>query len=217
MRQKIGHFTYNGFLWCAKCGERLHTFRNQFDRHYYICSGKKRKDEAGNVLCQFSCYQGRDKLEPILDRLFTEQLTDRHFLRRLYDYQLAQAERRGSESRVVRLRANLERLEGKRQRITDLYVDGELSREDRTLRLAHLDRELRETRELLAAETPMPVVTVANLAALFAPFVEWPYLVREEKRRILASLGPEIKAADYQIQSMSLNSDSVSRLPAAGA
>jgi DNA invertase Pin-like site-specific DNA recombinase len=33
MRTKVGHFTYNGFLWCAKCGDRLHTFRNQFDRH----------------------------------------------------------------------------------------------------------------------------------------------------------------------------------------
>ena len=50
IRRKVGHFTYNGFLWCSKCGARLHTFRNQFQRHYYICSGKKRKDEAGNFL-----------------------------------------------------------------------------------------------------------------------------------------------------------------------
>ena len=129
MRQKVGHFTYNGFLWCAKCGERLHTFRNQFQRHYYICRGKKRKDEAGNFLCPYSCYQNRDQLEPILDHIFAERFpTDRTFLRRLYDCQKAHAERRGSASRLVRLRANIDRLEFKRRRITHLYLDGELSR-----------------------------------------------------------------------------------------
>jgi DNA invertase Pin-like site-specific DNA recombinase len=210
MRTKVGHFTYNGWLWCAKCGERLHTYRNQFDRHYYICSNKKRKNEVGEMLCPYTGYMSRDKFEPILDHLFSEQLTDRAFLGRLYDHQRHQAERRGSESRVVRLRANLDRLESKRRRVTDLYVDGELSREEHTLRLAHLDRELREGRELLAAEAPMPVVTTAGLAELFAPFVEWPYLQREDKRRILSSLAPEIKAADYRVESMSLNSNVVS-------
>ena len=57
MRTKVGHFTYNGFLRCAKCGDRLHTFRNQFDRYYYICSNKKRKDEAGDFLCRIGFYE----------------------------------------------------------------------------------------------------------------------------------------------------------------
>jgi hypothetical protein len=210
MRQKVGRFTYNGFLWCAKCGERLHTFRNQFQRHYYICSGKKRRDEAGNFLCRYSCYQNRDKLEPILDHIFADQLTDRNFLRRLCDCQMAQAERRGSESRLMRLRANIDRLELKRRRITDLYLDGELSKNERTSKLTSLDRELRESRELLAGEAPAPAVSVASLAELFAPFVEWPYLEREQKRRLLTSLGPAIRAADYQVESLSLSSNIVS-------
>jgi DNA invertase Pin-like site-specific DNA recombinase len=217
MRQKVGRFTYNGFLWCAKCGGRLHTFRNQFQRHYYMCSGKKRRDEAGNFLCRYSCYQNRDKLEPILDHIFTDQLTDRNFLRRLYDCQVAQAEQQGSQTRLVRLRANIDRLEQKRLRILDLYLDGELSKDERTSKLARLDRELNEGRELLARETPAPALSVAGLAELFAPFVEWPYLQRDQKRGILTTLGPTIRAADYQVESLTLNSNIVSRLPAVDA
>lgn len=212
-RTKLGHFTYHGFLFCSKCGARIHTFRNQFDRHYYVCSNKKRKTATGEMLCPYTGYQSRDRLEPILDRLFSEQLTDRAFLGRLYDCQIAQAERSGSESRLLRLRANIERMEAKRGRVNDLYLDGELSREERTARLAHLDRELRQTREVLAAEAPAPVVTPAILASLFAPFVEWRYLQREQKRRMLAAIAPEIRAADYKIESMSVgNSNNVNHL-----
>ena len=175
------------------------------------------EDGAGNFLCQYSSYQSRDKLEPILDHLVAEQLTDRNFLHRLYDCQMAQAERRGSESRLVRLRANIDRLEMKRRRITDLCLDGELSKEERVTKLAKLDRELRESRELLASEAPAPVVTAASLAEIFAPFVEWPYLQREEKRRLLSALGPAIRAADCQIESLSLSSNIGSHLPGAGA
>ena len=45
-------------------------------------------------------------------------------------------------------------------------------------------------------------MTVGSLAELFAPFVDWPYLEREQKRRILTSLGTSIRAADYQVESL---------------
>jgi DNA invertase Pin-like site-specific DNA recombinase len=204
MRQKIGHFVYNGFLWCSKCGERLHTFRNQFNRFYYVCSNKKRKNDAGEMLCPYSGYMSRDKFEPMLDELFGEQLTNRGFLRKLYEYQIAQAESRNSRSEIVRLRQNIERLEGKSRRINELFIDGEMNREERNIRLSQLERELRQGRESLAACAPMPIVDAATLAQVFAPFMEWPYLSRDEKRRILSALAPEIKAADYQIEGMSI-------------
>ncbi len=154
----------------------------------------------------------RDRFEPMLDQLFSEQLTDAVFLRRLYDYQMSQAERHRSESRLVRLRSNIERLESKRRRITDLYVDGELSRDEHRERLAQLDRELRQAKTLLEAEVPAPVVDVATLANLFAPFTEWRFLMRDQKRRVLSSLGPQITAADYEVESLTLDTDIVSHL-----
>jgi DNA invertase Pin-like site-specific DNA recombinase len=207
IRQKVGLYTYGGFLWCAECGERMHTFRNQFDRFYYICSNKKRHDDNGANLCPSSQFMNRDKFEPLLDRVFSDQLTNPAFLRDLYDYQLAQANQHGSESRTLRLGQDIDRLEAKRRRITDLYVDGEVTREDRTLRLTQLDLELRQSREMLAAEAPMPLIDAEGLASIFAPFREWTYLGRDEKRRMLSSLGPQIKAANYRIESMSLALD----------
>jgi DNA invertase Pin-like site-specific DNA recombinase len=204
MRQKIGSFVYNGFLWCSKCGERLHTCRNQFDRFYYICSSKKRKNDAGETLCPYTGYMSRDKLEPMLDELFGEQLTDRGFLRKVYEYQIAEAETRNSQSDALQLRHNIERLEGKSRRINELFIDGEMNREERNIRLSQVERELRQARESLSACTPMPVVDAATLAQLFAPFMEWPYLCRDEKRRVLSALAPEIKAADYHIEGMSI-------------
>jgi DNA invertase Pin-like site-specific DNA recombinase len=204
MRQKTGYFVYNGFLWCSKCGERLHTSRNQFNRFYYLCSNKKRKNDAGETLCPYTGYMNRDKLEPMLDELFSEQLTDCGFLRKLYEYQIAQAESRNSQSETVRLRQNLERLEGKSRRINELFIDGEMPREERNIRLSQIERELRQARESLSACAPMPVVDATTFAQLFAPFMEWPYLSRDDKRRILSALAPEIKAADYHIEGMSI-------------
>jgi hypothetical protein len=45
--------------------------------------------------------------------------------------------------------------------------------------------------------------------------MEWPYLAREQKRQILASVGPEIRAADYVVEGMKIallgDSNNVSR------
>jgi hypothetical protein len=210
MRQQVGQFVYSGFCWCSKCGARLHTHRNQLDNFYYLCVGKKRRNEAGELLCRYTGYMNRDRFGPVLDQLFSEQLTDRTFLRRVYDYQMAQFERDGSEARLVRLRSNIGRLDAKRQRINDLYLDGELSREEHRARLAQLDRELRQAKTLLEAEAPAPVVDAATLAQVFAPFLEWRFLKREQKRRMLSSLGPQIIAADYQVESLTLDGDMIS-------
>jgi Recombinase zinc beta ribbon domain len=164
MRQKLGHFTYNGFVWCSKCGRQLHTFRNQFDRHYYVCSGKKHRDNLGETLCPYTGYMNRDQFEPLLHHLFSEQLTDQGFLRRVYEYQLQQVERQLFQSRALALQENIKRLESTKQRITDLFVDGEISREDHRLRLTQVDRDLRQWRELLAAQVPMPLMDAAGLA-----------------------------------------------------
>ena len=201
LRQKVGLFVYAGHLWCSKCGDRLHTFRNQFDRFYYLCANKKRKDEAGNSLCPYTAYMNRDRLEAVLDRLFCQQLTDPAFLLSVYEHQRRRARESDSAGRRLRLQQEVERLQAKRSRVMELFIEGEISRGERLLRLEHLDRSLRQTEELLAAETPSMVegMDVNAVADLFSPFLEWPYLNREDKRQLLAGLAPEIKVADYEV------------------
>ena len=178
--------------------------RNQFDRHYYICSNKKRKDQSGDILCQSTCYQNRDKLEPILDDLFATRLTDERFLERLFEQQDRQSRRNESRSRMERLQARLETLGQKRQRILDLYIDGEITREDRGHRLEQMEGELAKTREMIARELPPQVLSVEAVAQIFSPFLEWKFLQREHKRQLLSAIGPEIQAANYVVQGVSV-------------
>jgi DNA invertase Pin-like site-specific DNA recombinase len=204
-RRKIGQFTYNGFVWCARCGSRLYGWRSPRERFYYVCAtNRNRQSNGGKGYCPETKYMDRDKFEPTVDRLFGEQLTERTFLRRIFDYQMGQIGKHSSPARMVRLQQNLERLEAKRQRLTDLYLDGGITREDRIMRIAQLDRELHQAREQMAAETPPPVMDAAGLAHIFAPFMRWPFLNREDKRRILTAIAPEIKAANYQIEGLSI-------------
>ena len=43
------------------------------------------------------------------------------------------------------------------------------------------------------------------LAATLAPLAEWRYWNREQKRTLLAALVPDVRVADYQIESLGLN------------
>jgi hypothetical protein len=44
-----------------------------------------------------------------------------------------------------------------------------------------------------------------QLIEAFAPLAEWAYWTREQKRSVLASLVPDIRLADYEIQSLGLS------------
>lgn len=203
MRVKVGHFTYNGFLWCAKCDDRMHTFRNQFDRYYYICSNRKRRDEAGQSLCPSSEYLNRNKLEAMLDDLFYERLTSRAFIATICRLQRELAEQRGSKARMARLQQQVESLRTKRKRVIDLYVEGAIGREDRTARIEQIDRDLRSVTDLLAQQT-MPVLDAEALAMTFVPFKEWKFLGRDEKRAALAAIAVRVRVADYVIYGLHL-------------
>jgi len=212
MRTKVGGFTYNGFLWCAECGARFHTHRNQRDNFYYLCSNKKRKDDAtGQPLCDTS-FLNRDMLEPKLDHLFGDYLVNPGFLQKVCDRQLTAFKSDGSELRRQRLLDEISNLRGKRQRIADLYVDGDISRDERIARISKVDSQLAHAEEMLSLVAPSCSLDPANLAAVFAPFAEWAYLDRINKRQLLASINPQLKVWDnYEVQGLSIDSNMGSR------
>jgi DNA invertase Pin-like site-specific DNA recombinase len=205
-RVELGQFIYSTFLWCTVCGARLHTWRSTHNYFYYLCSNRrhrKRRDENTRVYCA-APFQRQDRLEPLLDDLFAERLTEHAFLRRLFEYQMAQVERRSDVARVERLRQQVERFENKRQRILDLFVEGEISRDERAFRLAKVDGELRQAKEHLSAETPAPQADPTGLARVFSPFMRWKFLQHADKRQLLAALDPQIKTANYVVDGLSI-------------
>jgi hypothetical protein len=146
----------------------------------------------------------REKLEPVIDSLLSNQLTDRSFLDSLAESWATRDENNGSQAETVRLQSQLTALRAQRERVLDLFVEGVVTREVRDERLAAVDRDLRLYGGLLIREFPVQQPTPEHLAHIFEPFVEWEFLGRDDKRRLLAVTMPEICVTEYRIAGVKL-------------
>lgn len=188
LKETLDHrFTYNGFLVCG-CQSRIYTKYRRAD--YYVC-----KNRCG------AHYMRRDRLEPTLDRLFCQQLTDTAFLRRILTAAREKQPRVDSEA----VTKQLTRLTEKRKRILDTFFDGLINPTERDLRLAGIGREQQTLAELLSREQFSDRLTPTILAETFAPFVEFDLLNRDQKRRLLNTITPQIVAADYVVSGLYLS------------
>jgi hypothetical protein len=139
----------------------------------------------------------REVLESGLDDLFANHLTSEKFLKQI---ERDQKQTRPQVS-MERLESQLQSLVNKRQRILDSYFEGLINQTERDLRLADVDREKRIVSELIARETPQHI-EAKSLAKVFQVFVRFKRLNRDQKRRLLTSMAPEIMVADYQIKGL---------------
>jgi DNA invertase Pin-like site-specific DNA recombinase len=191
-------FIYNGFLVCAECGELIQTAHARCD--YYLC--KSRRSESHCT----AKYMRREQLEATLGRLFAEQLCSRPFLQACSDELLQRAERPQAVSENQILKEELDRSRGQRGRVVDLFVEGKITKPDSDERLEKIDRSIRAAEAKLAECAPSAqIVGVDRLVDLLAPLGEWECWNREQKRQVLAALLPEIRVADYRIESLGLN------------
>jgi hypothetical protein len=110
-----------------------------------------------------------------------------------------------SHVRVQRLTSEINDLQRKRDRIVDSFVDGVLSREERDNRLLVINRETQITQEMLMQERPSVALDVTLLTEALSPLADWRYWSRDQKRNLLAALVPDIRVADFEIESLGLN------------
>jgi DNA invertase Pin-like site-specific DNA recombinase len=187
--------TYNGFLTCGRCGEILYTRHSSKvrERSYYGC---KKRILSGE--CE-APYLQTARVESQIDTLFSDRLTDRSFLRDLLDTLEQSSKSNASQVKAERLQAEITTLHGKRARVLDSFYDGLITPAERDRRIAEIDCQIATARQLLFEQQPSVDLTVETLAMLFQPLFEWSYLKRDDKRRLLAAIVPEIKIADYRI------------------
>jgi len=190
-------FTYNGFLTCSECGETIHTALAR--RDYYACKGR-RIDHACNTR-----YMRREKLEAILDGLFSHCLSTPEFLEGCIDELKRRSENDDSVNRVQRLTSEIASSSQKRDRVIDSFLDGVLSREERDQRLATIDRDIQIAHGMLMQERPSSPLDIGVLTEVLAPLTEWDFWDREQKRSLLAALVPDVRVADYKVESLGLN------------
>jgi hypothetical protein len=189
-------FTYNGFLTCSECGKIIHTALAR--RDYYACKGRRTSHTCPTK------YMGREKLEAVLDHLFADQLTDARFISQCVETLAARNQQDDSAVRIQRLTAEIKTLREKRSRVVDGFIEGILSREERDLRLATIDHELQVSQQILIRETPPDCLSTKALVDALAPLAEWTYWTRDQKRSVLSALIPDIRVADYRVESLGL-------------
>jgi DNA invertase Pin-like site-specific DNA recombinase len=189
-------FTYNGFLTCSECGEVVHTALARAD--YYVCKGRRTKH-----VCP-TRYMAREKLESALDALFASSLSSPAFLEQCIGVLKSRYEHNETQIRAQRLTAEINALREKRARVIDGFVEGVISRDERDRRLVAMDHDMEVASSMLMREASLPTLDVGTLTDAFAPLVEWEHWTRDQKRSVLAALIPDIRVADYRIESIGI-------------
>ena len=112
----------------------------------------------------------------------------------------------GDEStvRTQRLAGSIASLREKRTRVVDAFFEGVIEREERDGQLSRIDRELKDTQDLLLREMPSSL-TLNGLVEVFAPLVEWKSWTRDQKRLVLTALVPDIRVADYRVSAIGMD------------
>lgn len=201
--QYLHRFTYNGFLTCAECEQIIYTGLMRDD--YYICKGRRLANR-----CQ-THYMRRDILDSALDELFADRFTDVSFLSDIaarYEEVSASSD---TTQRVDRLESQIISLQAKRSRVLDSFFDGVITKTERDAKLSALDRDLTQAQESLMRERLPVELNTDLLIEAFKVFTDWQYLKRDDKRRILSTVIPDIHVADYRVKGLFFNATSSSK------
>lgn len=207
-RGRPARYTYNGFLACGDCENLLYTHTSKYD--FYQCKSNHVRERRKRALIGLEpCgnkYMLRKKLEPKLDYMLGEKLRDREFLERILDSH-NEVTTRGAEASAARsITAKLSVLQEKRQRVLEAFFDGVVSKDERDLRIFDIDREIDTFQRLLLSSTQAEKpASIDELLAVIEPLAEWEFLEREDKRKLLALICPEISVFRYAVKSIKLN------------
>lgn len=182
-------FTYRGFLSCSLCNDLVQTKHWRAD--YYICKARYYKHTCP------ADYMRRERIEAQLDSLFADNLTRPAYLR--------QIEKSLKKSRPTvdtgRLTAQIQSLENKRRRVLDSYFEGVIDPAERDSKLAEMENEKRAIASIVARQNQGGFDT-HSLTNVFKAFVRFKKMDRNQKRRLLSALAPEILVGNYEIKGM---------------
>ena len=205
-------YTYNGHLTCGDCDSLIYTHSAAQDS--YVCKShnpreKKKRAKQGLSPCT-NRYMLRHKLEPRIDELLGEKLTAPDFLASVIEEYNNFVQRSAPTSRIdaQAVRAKLDALSEKKQRVLDGFFEGVVNREERDRRLEDVNRDVMVYENMLLESVPEQPPSTLNLdtvLALIEPLAEWEFLERKDRRALLATLCPEISVYRYTVKSLKLN------------
>jgi hypothetical protein len=175
-------YTYNGYLSCT-CQARVYSKHGRHD--YYRC-----KDRCGTGLMR------RDRLDPFLDKVFAKKLTSTAFLKRIAGARVKPS------TDIEPLKRQIEALTAKRGRVLDTYYEGVITESERNAKIAEIERERQVFSDMLFRQEPTRQIDADTLARQFKVFQQFDLLSRDQKRKLLNTITPEIVVADYRLDGL---------------
>jgi DNA invertase Pin-like site-specific DNA recombinase len=206
-------FTYRGYLRCGFCGGLMYshsagTVYSTGPKDFYYCKSKSPRERqkrlmSGEPLTCENRHMSREKLERMIDADIVSRLTEVSFLTRVIRSHIENAKRSAETGDNVKLGQRLTRLQDKRKRIIDTYIDGTIGREEKQSRLTDVDMQIADVSRQLVRHHP-PAFDPAQILDITRVFREWTFLGMEAKRRLMEQLLPEIYVDRYEIKGVSL-------------
>jgi DNA invertase Pin-like site-specific DNA recombinase len=196
-------FTYSGFLRCGNCGNLIYTHSHN-PRDWYVCKSRtfpacKLRKTKGLSACT-NPYMRRERVESLLDSMFSQRLTDHAFLERIATAFAERSRSTTNRAECLRLKRLHKQLVEKRTRVLEAYFENLVDRKERDKRLKEVEADIQFCEQkLLEIRTDTYEISAELLANTLAPFQEWDFLSRKDKRRLLQSLVPEIHIQNYEV------------------
>lgn len=124
-------------VYCSECG-RKYALYHKGEKHYCYCQGTKkfRTDER----CTAKQFLGSRLEEPLWEKL-KELISNPEILKKYITKQITISQKDNSEQNTAELDKNLQRAKDKRARLLNLYLMGDIEREDFKGKETELERE----------------------------------------------------------------------------
>jgi hypothetical protein len=208
-------YTYNGFLTCSACRELIYTHTGM-KNEFYACKSRhpreRRKRALRGLLSCENGYMLRWKLEPKIDHVLSDMLCRKEFLESIVNAHNEETRQDTKAADQVTLNAQIASLKEKRRRVLDTFYEGLINKQERNARVEELEKEIAAYQKILLGSASSAEkerdLSVNDLLAIVEPFAEWAFLSRDEKRKLLGFLCPDISVFSYEIKSSQLNLNS---------
>jgi site-specific DNA recombinase len=193
-----GWAKYNGFLFCDRCGTLLTPWRGKIRGKvycYYVCRRRLREHpHFGECDLPRLSYETTERT---LDHFVSEQLTSHAFAARLA-VELENRNKNPHDKRAARigqLQKQQRSLGAKRDKILESFYDGDITRGEKTARIAQVTERLASLSSELGVEqsAELPMMQTKQIEAMFGVLSDWEFLEREEARRLLSVTIPRFR------------------------
>jgi DNA invertase Pin-like site-specific DNA recombinase len=210
----ISRFTYRGHLRCGSCDDLIYSWvgghrKNGDSKDFYYCKSRsprereKRRATAAAVECE-NRYMTRSKLETEIDVALTAQLTNPQFLISAIESHIARAEQDDGSDQIRTFNEQLRRLAVKKERIIQSFIDGDMDRMQKQLRVGEIEREIHSLTHILSRVRPATTFDRKQITDMVGVFREWTFLAMGEKRQLMERLLPEIYVDRYAVKGVTL-------------